>query len=136
MKRGEFKLKILINMNKFHYFSLTEIFSQNDKEEIIDVMSNQYISDNMIRLLNILESIRTLFFYEPIYITSFYRNKKHNTKVGGASNSYHMLGAAVDVTTSDIPALISELSDFSGLIKYIHYPDKNFIHIQLKKPIK
>lgn len=123
-------------MYKFHYFPITEIFSQNDKQEIIDVLSNPIIQDNMFRLLNLLEAIRTLFFDESIYITSFYRNKKHNKKVGGVSNSYHLLGAAVDVTCSDIPSLLSELSDYSSDIKYIHYPDKNFVHIQLKKPIK
>lgn len=123
-------------MNKFHYFPITEIFSQNDKDEIIDILSNQIISDNMFRLLKLLETLRTLFFDEPIYITSFYRNKKHNKKVGGVANSYHLLGAAVDVTSSDIPSLLSVLSDFSAEIKYIHYPAKNFVHIQLKKPFK
>lgn len=123
-------------MYKFHYFSITEIFSQNDKDEIIDILSNQNISDNMFRLLELLETIRTLFFDEPIYITSFYRNKKHNKKVGGVFNSYHLLGAAIDVTCSDIPSLLSELSDYSADIKFIHYPDKNFVHIQLKNPTK
>lgn len=123
-------------MYSFSHFSVNEIFSQNDKDEMIEILSNQIISENMFCLLNLLEDIRTLFFDEPIYITSFYRNKKHNKKVGGVANSYHLLGAAVDVTCSDIPALLSELSDFSSYIKYIHYPDKNFVHIQLKKPIK
>lgn len=123
-------------MYKFHYFSVTEIFSQNYKEEMIDVLSNPIIQDNMFRLLKLLEDIRTLYFDEPIYITSFYRNKKHNKKVGGVSNSFHLLGAAVDVTCSDIPSLLSELSDFPADIKYIYYPDKNFVHIQLKDPKK
>lgn len=103
---------------------------------MLDILSNTYISDNMFRLLKLLETIRTLLLDEPIYITSFYRNKKHNKKVGGVANSYHLLGAAVDVTCSDIPFLLSQLSDFSDDIKYIHYPDKNFVHIQLKKPFK
>ena len=123
-------------MYKFHYFPPSEIFSQNGKLEMLDILSNPYIQDNMFRLLKILEDIRTLFFDEPIYITSFYRNQKHNKKVGGVANSYHLLGAAVDVTCSDVPSLLSELSDYSADIKYIHYPDKNFAHIQLNKPIK
>lgn len=123
-------------MYKFHYFSPIEIFAQNGKSEMLDILSNPNIQDNMFRLLKLLEVIRTLFFDEPIYITSFYRNKNHNKKVGGVANSYHMLGAAIDVTCSDIPCLLSDLSDYSADIKYIHYPDKNFVHIQLKDPKK
>lgn len=126
-------------MNHFtnlKHFTPAEIFAQNDKDELLDIFVNDNIYDNMIRLLWLLDDIRTLFFFKPIYITSFYRNSKHNTNVGGVFNSYHMLGAAVDVTCSDIPALLHLLSDFLGLVKYIHYPDKNFVHIQLKDPKK
>lgn len=118
------------------HFSPAEIFAQNNKEELLDIIVNENLYDNMIRLLWLLDDIRTLFFDKPIRITSFYRNKQHNINVGGVPNSYHILGAAVDVTTSDIPALLSELSHFSGLIKFIHYPVKNFVHIQLKDPKK
>lgn len=124
------------DFNKFHYFSPSEIFVHNDKTELLDIISNDNISDNMFRLLHIIERFRTMFFNSPIFITSFYRNKKHNSMVGGVPNSYHLLGAAVDVTCSDIPSLISELSYFSLIIKYIYYPDKNFVHIQLKDPKK
>lgn len=118
------------------HFTPDEIFSKNDKEELLEIFVNENLYDNMLRLLWLLDDIRTLFFDKPIYITSFYRNRKHNTLVGGVANSYHMLGAAVDVTCSDIPALLHQLSDFSGLVKYIHYPDKNFVHIQLLDPKK
>lgn len=124
----------MYHITNLKYFSLAEIFLQNDKDELLDIIVNENLYDNMIRLLWLLDDIRTLFFDKPIRITSFYRNKQHNTDVGGVPNSYHMLGAAVDVTTSDIPALLSHLSDFSGLIKYIYYPDKNFVHIQLNNP--
>lgn len=124
------------HITKLKHFTPDEIFSQNDKEELLEIFVNENLYDNMLRLLWLLDDIRTLFFFKPIYITSFYRNRKHNTKVGGVANSYHMLGAAVDVTCSDIPALLRQLSDFSGLVKYIHYPDKNFVHIQLKDPKK
>lgn len=126
----------MLHFTNLTHFSPAEIFAQNNKDELLDIIVNENIYDNMIRLLWLLDDIRTLFYDKPIYITSFYRNRKHNIKVGGVVNSYHMLGAAVDVTTSDIPSLLSQVSDFSGLIKYIHYPDKNFIHIQLKDPKK
>lgn len=126
----------MYHLTTLKHFSPAEIFDQNSKDELLDIIVNENLYDNMIRLLWLLDDIRTLFFDKPIRITSFYRNKEHNIKVGGVPNSYHMLGAAVDVTTSDIPALLDQLNDFSGLIKYIHYPDKNFVHIQLKDPKK
>ena len=126
----------MLHFTTLKHFTPSDIFAQNDKEELLDIIVNENLYDNMIRLLWLLDDIRSLFFDKPIHITSFYRNSKHNKKVGGVANSYHMLGAAVDVTTSDIPALLSELSDFSGLIKFIHYPDRNFVHIQLKDPKK
>ena len=137
VKRGEFLTPyFMANFNKYNYFQSSEIYAQNNKDELIDILSNDSISYNMSRLLWILDAIRLVSFDIPIYITSFYRNKPHNIKVGGVANSYHMLGAAVDVTCSDIPALISQLKVFQDSIKYIHYPDKNFIHIQLKEPKK
>ena len=122
--------------NKFHYFSISEIFAQNNKTEILDIISNDNICDNMLRLLEILEGVRTLYFGEPIYITSFYRNPEHNKNVGGVAKSFHLLGAAVDITCLNNTALLAELSDLNAIIKVIHYPKKNYIHIQLKKPKK
>ena len=126
----------MTQFNKFHYFSTSEIFAQNNKTEILEIISNDNICVNMFRLLEILEAIRTLYFGEPIYITSFYRNPEHNKNAGGVAKSYHLLGAAVDVTCLNNTALLAQLSDFKGFIKVIHYPKKNYIHIQLKKPKK
>lgn len=126
----------MTHFNLFHYFSPFEIFAKNNKQELLDIIINDNIRDNMILLLELLEAFRTLFFDEPIYITSFYRNKVHNKKVGGVSNSYHMLGAAIDVTCSNNPALLDALLQHKELVKAIYYPDKNFIHIQLKDPKK
>lgn len=126
----------MTHFNKFHYFPISEIFAQNNKDELLEIISNDNICDNMLRLLDILEATRTLYFGAPIYITSFYRNKEHNKNVGGVAKSYHIFGAAVDVTCLNNPALLAELSDFNESIKVIHYPKKNYIHIQLKDPKK
>lgn len=126
----------MLSFKTFDYFSIAEIFSQNTKNEILDIMANERIYNNMIRLLWLLNDIREFFFDKPIYITSFYRCKQHNIDVGGVSNSYHLLGAAVDVTCSDMPVLLTLLNEYRCFIKYIHYPDKNFVHIQLKDPKK
>ena len=34
----------------------------------------------------------------PLYIVSGYRSEKHNKAVGGAKNSYHLKGRAVDIS--------------------------------------
>jgi len=51
---------------------------------------------------NVLEPIRKLF-KRPIKITSGYRSKQLNLKVGGVSNSQHKTGQAADIQISGIP---------------------------------
>lgn len=47
-----------------------------------------------------LEALRKHLGDEPIYVTSGYRCEAHNRDIGGAPNSAHMIGAAVDVLLS------------------------------------
>ena len=42
---------------------------------------------------------------KPIRITSGYRCKAHNAKVGGAKNSQHFLGTAADIAVEGISVL-------------------------------
>lgn len=53
-------------------------------------------------LIVILEELRS-HFNAPIKISSAYRCEKHNKAVGGASNSQHVKGNAVDIVVSGIP---------------------------------
>lgn len=46
-------------------------------------------------LVRILEQVRQ-HFGRPVIITSGYRNKAHNLKVGGVTDSMHKLGMAAD----------------------------------------
>lgn len=52
----------------------------------------------MMRVLNLLQVIRDSW-NAPLIISSGYRCKELNKKVGGASNSDHVYGAAVDFHT-------------------------------------
>jgi uncharacterized protein YcbK (DUF882 family) len=54
-------------------------------------------------LLVSLELLR-LKYNKPIIITSGFRCKEHNAKVGGGKNSAHVLGLAVDVKVSGADA--------------------------------
>ena len=52
-------------------------------------------------LIEALQELRDYLGY-PIIVTSGYRCKKHNTKVGGVSNSQHMTGIAADIHVAEI----------------------------------
>lgn len=40
----------------------------------------------------------------PLHITSAYRTSSHNKKIGGAKNSYHVKGMAVDIVARGLSA--------------------------------
>lgn len=51
---------------------------------------------NLTELAKNLEVLRK-HLGQPIRITSGFRSKEHNIKIGGATNSYHVLGMAADL---------------------------------------
>jgi uncharacterized protein YcbK (DUF882 family) len=55
-------------------------------------------------LVNKLESLR-LDYNRSITVTSGYRSKEHNAKVGGVENSQHVQGMAADLTGKDLDKL-------------------------------
>jgi uncharacterized protein YcbK (DUF882 family) len=48
-----------------------------------------------------LEEVRKFLGDKPMTITSWYRTPEVNSRIGGASNSRHMIGDAVDFTIED-----------------------------------
>lgn len=100
------------------------------------VNENTYIvyRINIDVLANILmDKIRDAYG-EPIYITSGYRTREHNYKVGGVSNSQHLTGHACDFTGKNFNKLVRTIKELEekGLISYdqmIIYRKKKFIHI-------
>ena len=52
--------------------------------------------------VGILQSIRD-YFGKPVIINSGYRTPSHNKKVGGATNSQHVVGTACDIKVAGIP---------------------------------
>jgi len=68
---------------------------------------------NLTELAKNLEVLRT-HLGKPIQITSGFRSKEHNDKIGGALNSFHVFGMAADikvkgVNTIDLAKTISLL---------------------------
>lgn len=65
------------------------------------------------RLKNILNEFRE-FLNTPVIVTSGYRCPTHNSKVGGAKNSYHVKSMAVDIVVRGYtgPQLYQQLMRF------------------------
>ncbi len=46
---------------------------------------------------------------QPIFVTSAYRTVEHNREVGGAPNSYHLSGEAIDVRMPESAIQLAKL---------------------------
>ncbi len=93
--------------------------------------ANQYISPE---LLELLEEVREAYG-KPIVITSGYRCPARNVKVGGAKNSSHLAGLAVDISPKVITT--DELDKLYDLCynKFDNIGDgrdKKFIHVDVR----
>lgn len=60
------------------------------------------------------------YFGKPIAITSFFRSKEVNKKIGGAKNSQHMLGQAMDIDGEVLGGVENE-DIFNYIYKYLEY---------------
>lgn len=80
------------------------------------------VKENVRRMAYKLEAVRKKAGNAPITINSGFRSIKHNSSVGGASNSQHMYGIAADIVISGKSVAqantIARTSGFSGIIKY------------------
>lgn len=96
----------------------------------------EWRDNRAIQLAEIFEMIRSSFGSRPIKILSAYRTPSHNKKVGGARNSQHLHGRALDLKPPD-DVSIQDLHRFiidkarstmiRGIGKY-----KTFIHIDIR----
>jgi uncharacterized protein YcbK (DUF882 family) len=75
-------------------------------------------------------------FGKPMIITSGVRCDRHNKKIGGARNSYHLAGAAFDVklpSKNDLPEFIylAYKNGFKGI--GVINQDRGIIHIDCRE---
>ena len=76
---------------------------------------------------NYLQMIRE-HFGVPVTINSAYRTSAHNTKVGGAKNSYHVKGQAFDIVVKGVtPAEVAKYAQKIGIPGIIQY--NTFTHV-------
>ena len=84
-------------------------------------------------LVLFLEKVRKIT-KAPIIVTSGYRSVEKNIEIGGAKNSYHLKGEAVDISTLNLRAdevyIIIKEAMLSGIKGIIVYP--RHIHFDLR----
>ena len=80
------------------HFTLGEMTKSNSHPEVYNIPSHEAIA-NLKRLCGWLEVLRERSG-TPIRINSGYRSPQLNRKIGGAANSNHLTGCAVDIKVS------------------------------------
>lgn len=69
---------------------------------------------------------------KPMIVTSAYRCPEHNRRVGGAKASKHLEGHAFDISmVNHDPDAFERLAGECGFVGIGHYPNSNFMHIDL-----
>lgn len=112
---------------------LTENFSLPEFASKDGAAFPKEVKANIQELANNLQVLRN-HFGMPITVTSGYRSKAHNERIGGSKNSFHVKGMAADIVVKGIKAYIVakqiELLIHYGLMKeggigiydtFVHY---------------
>lgn len=122
-------------MMKTHkYFTFLEMIKSStaDKNNIDNNPTNPEIIDNINYTMERLDDIREKYG-KPIIITSGYRCKELNKKVGGKSNSFHLKGLAADLKYSvELWTFLTQHAKFDKLILETSKSAK-WIHCQFSK---
>lgn len=116
----------------------------NSLDGIKDGKKRERIRENLSLLCGMyLEPLRGHF--GPIIVNSGYRSKVVNAAVGGAKNSYHLLGRAADIKCRDFQEMVKMASflicrsdsfvlNYNKLAELIMYERRNsfWIHLAMK----
>ena len=99
------------NAKLSEHFTLGELTKSNSHPEVYNIPSHEAIA-NLKRLCVWLEALREASpgpskgRGEPIIIHSGYRSPQLNRKIGGAANSNHLTGCAVDIRVENMEQLL------------------------------
>lgn len=99
---------------------------------------SEWRRNRAIILSGVFELIRGRCGNKPIQVLSAYRSPSHNKRVGGATNSQHLHGRALDLrppafmNLNDFYKIIKESAKYTALRGIGRYPASNFIHIDVR----
>ena len=129
------------NAKLSEHFSLGELTKSGSHPEVYNVPSHEAIA-NLKRLCVWLEALREASpgptaspapskrRGAPIIINSGYRSPQLNRKIGGANNSNHLTGCAVDIRTSGMEQAICYAAI---LINYSKESNQDFDELLIEK---
>ena len=110
------------------HFTLGELTKSGSHPEVYNIPSHEAIA-NLKRLCTWLEVLRERAG-TPIIINSGYRSPQLNRKIGGANNSNHLTGCAVDIRTSGMEQAICYAAI---LINYAKESQHDFDELLIEK---
>lgn len=86
------------NVNLTPNFTLAELIESDwaVRNGVDNAPNSPLVMANLYKVAVLLEQVRKLCGNKPIFISSGYRSPKVNAAVGGAWNSDHLIGEAVD----------------------------------------
>lgn len=120
----EFSIKNSGDMNLSANFKVKEFGCKDGSDKVlIDV-----------ELISKLQDLR-VYLGKPINILSGYRTESYNKSCGGADNSYHLKGQAVDIYCNGVKpiviALWAEFNDLGGIGVYLNR-SQEFVHLDTR----
>ena len=127
---------------KSKYFTLDELtYSATADIYDIDNNPNDEIIENLIELMNVLDTIRELWG-KPIRVLSGYRCKELNSAVGGSKTSAHLNGFAADIKpfNNDMESFIqvvkewAKTNDFDQILIENNSLGGHWLHFGYKSP--
>jgi hypothetical protein len=112
-------------------FTLAELtVSETAERHGIDNTPTPEHLENLQRLAEFLETVKTALGGKPVMINSAYRGPAVNEKVGGSKSSQHMIGCAADIRVPGMNpdqvcrAIIAADLPFDQLIREFYDPAK------------
>lgn len=82
-------------MNLSKHFSYDELITTNHRE--FDNTPSEAELENLKRLANFLEEVKSVLYGKPIMVNSAFRSELVNNACGSKSNSQHRVGCAADI---------------------------------------
>ena len=116
------------NAKLSEHFTLGEFTRSGSRPEVYNIPSHEAIA-NLTNLSKWLEVLRECAG-TPIIINSGYRSPQLNRKIGGAANSNHLTGCAVDIRTSGMEQAICYAAI---LINYSKESNQDFDELLIEK---